>query len=370
MNNSIFSIEEMTKLLKPIFEMLDESVRQKAFPGGILAVCLHDRLVVHPFGKLSYEKDAAEVRYDTIYDVASLTKPIVTATSIMLLLQKKFLKLDELVGTYIPEFVSASDSHKEWRAKVTLRMLLLHDSGLPAHKHFYKKAKNRREVIKLAINEPLARQPGAKIEYSDLNFIILGEIIERVTGRSLDIFAQENIFGPLMMVDSGFNPPENLYSRIAPTEFDDKYRKKLIYGEVHDENAWAMDGVAGHAGLFSTADDIAIFSQMLLNGGTFNNVELLNSKLIKEFTKRTEIGGDARALGWDVPTNPSSSGHYFSKKSFGHTGFTGTSLWIDPEKELFIILLTNRINPSRENEMIRQIRPELHDSIIKSLGLA
>jgi CubicO group peptidase (beta-lactamase class C family) len=216
--------------------------------------------------------------------------------------------------------------------------------------------------------EPLVREPGKQIEYSDLGFILLGQIVERLTGDPLDENAGD-IFTRLGMKDSRFNPAKNLRSRIAPTEDNESYRYRIIQGEVHDENAWALGGVAGHAGLFSTAGDIAEFAQMILNGGIYAHHRILRRSTINQFTARETVGDSARALGWDVPVQPSSSGQYFSAKSFGHTGFTGTSLWIDPARNLFVILLTNRVNPTRENEKIRQVRPAVHDAVFESLGL-
>jgi len=166
-----------------------------------------------------------------------------------------------------------------------------------------------------------------------------------------------------------FNPPRRLREDIAPTEMDSDYRKRMVWGEVHDENAWAMGGVSGHAGLFSTAPDIAVFAQMILNGGIYGHDRLLSRAVVRQFTTHVTIGDSARTLGWDVPSEPSSSGRYFSARSFGHTGFTGTSLWIDPQRKLFVILLTNRVHPTRFNEKIRQVRPSLHDAIFEALGL-
>jgi CubicO group peptidase (beta-lactamase class C family) len=171
------------------------------------------------------------------------------------------------------------------------------------------------------------------------------------------------------MRDSFFNPSRRLRARIAPTEYDASFRKRLIVGEVHDENAWAMGGVAGHAGLFSTASDIAAFAQMLLNGGIYAHRRILARATIQEFTRRQTVGDSARALGWDVPVPPSMSGRYFSPRSFGHLGFTGTSLWIDPDRQLFVILLTNRVHPTRDNRQIRDVWPALHDAIIEALGI-
>jgi beta-N-acetylhexosaminidase len=366
---------EMSAQLKPAYALLDRAVSDGAFPGGVLAVGWNDQLAVHPFGKLSNETKgsakAAAVAADTIYDVASLTKPIVTTTAVMMLAQRKEIDLDASVALYLPDFAlaAAKDPNPSWRAHVTVRTLLLHDSGLPAHTDFYAKAKGKQAVLAQVMAEPLVREPGTQVEYSDLGFILLGDIVEQLTGLTLDEFAKREIFAPLGMKSSQFNPPKSLRDQIAPTEMDATYRKRLIQGEVHDENAWAMGGVAGHAGLFSTVDDIAAFAQMLLNGGIYAHHRLLARSTIEKFTTRTTIGDSARALGWDVPVQPSSSGQYFSPSSFGHTGFTGTSLWIDPERKLFIVLLTNRVNPTRANDKIRQVRPALHDAVIQSLGL-
>ena len=327
---------------------------------------------MHPFGKLERDGEAYDADEDSMYDVASLTKPIVTTTAVMLLAQQGRLDLNRPVENYLPGFAAAakSDPNPAWRARVTPRMLLLHDSGLPDHRDFYKEAKGHDAILARVLAEPLVREPGTQIVYSDLGFILLGEIIERLTGESLDVFAKREIFHALGMDRSMFNPPRKLREDIAPTEMDSAFRKRLIWGEVHDENAWAMGGIAGHAGLFSTAQDIAAFAQMILNGGIYGHERVLARSTIQQFTARQTVGTSARTLGWDVPEEPSSSGRYFSAKSFGHTGFTGTSLWIDPERKLFVVLLTNRVNPTRANEKIRQVRPALHDAVFEGLGLA
>jgi beta-N-acetylhexosaminidase len=360
----------MANHLKPAYDLLGRAVADGAFPGGVLAVGLNDQLAVYPFGRLSRDAKSPAVTADTIYDVASLTKPIVTTTAMMRLIERDDLELNAPVARFLPEWAAAAkfDPDPSWRARVTVKMLLLHDAGLPAHRDFYKQAKGRDAVLARAMVEPLVREPGKQIEYSDLGFILLGEISERLTGESLDETAKD-VFAPLQMNSSVFNPPKSLRAKIAPTEDDTTYRKRLLQGEVHDENAWALGGVAGHAGLFSTAGDVAKFAQMLLNGGIYAHNRILRRSMIQQFTARQAIGDSARAIGWDVPVQPSSSGQYFSAKSFGHTGFTGTSLWIDPERGLFVILLTNRVNPTRENEKIREVRPALHDAVFEALGL-
>jgi CubicO group peptidase (beta-lactamase class C family) len=328
--------------------------------------------VVHPFGKLTRDATAGAVTRGTIYDLASLTKPIVTTTAAMILLQQRRFDLDAPVARYLPEFSPAakSDPDPSWRARVTVRMLLLHDSGLPAHREFYKEAKGRDAILARVLAEPLAHEPGKQTEYSDLGFILLGEIIERLTGKSLDRYAKQSIFAPLGLDSFQFNPPPKLRNEIAPTEDDKTFRRRPIWGEVHDQNASVMGGVAGHAGLFSTAGDVAAFAQMILNGGIYAHHRVVSRAIIEQFIARQTIANSVRTLGWDVPADPAATGHYFSPHSFGHYGYTGTSLWIDQERGLFIILLTNRVNPTVENIKIRQVRPALHDSVFEALGLA
>ncbi len=358
--------------LAAAYEELERAVKEGAFPGGVLGVGWKGELAIHPFGKLTYEKRSAHVTADTIYDVASLTKPIVTTTAVMMLAETKQVDVDAAVMRYLPAFgrAAALDADPHWRERVTIRMMLLHTAGLAAHRDFFKQARGRRAMIERVIDEPLLREPGMQIEYSDLGFILLGEIVERLTGERLNTFARGHILAPLGMTSSLFNPPKKLRARIAPTEKDTVYRKRLMHGEVHDENAWAMGRVAGHAGLFSTAGDVATFAQMMLNGGVYAHRRMVTRATIEKFTSRQEIGNSARAMGWDVPVAPSSSGRYFSTRTYGHTGFAGTSLWIDPERELFVVLLTNRVHPTRANEKIRQVRPVIHDAIIEALALA
>jgi beta-N-acetylhexosaminidase len=363
---------EVSARLKPVYDLLDRAVADGAFPGGVVAIGHDDQLAVHPFGKLSVDPKAAAVKADTMYDMASITKVVVTTTAVMMLVEEDRLSLDTPVVRYLPEWAAASkaDPNPTWRQQITVRNLMLHDSGLPAHRDFFLQAKGYDAVLARVMAEPLVRQPGAEVEYSDLGMILMGEIVQRLTGQRLDDFAKQHIFAPLGMTNSAFNPAKTLRARIAPTEFDANFRKRLVWGEVHDENSWAMGGVAGHAGLFSTASDIAAFAQMMLNGGIYAHHRLLERSTIRTFTTAQQIGAATRAIGWDVPTPPSSAGQYYSPGSFGHTGFTGTSIWIDPSRDLFVILLTNRVNPTRANEKIRQVRPALHDAVFQVLGLA
>jgi CubicO group peptidase (beta-lactamase class C family) len=240
---------------------------------------------------------------------------------------------------------------------------------LPGHAFYYESARTKQEVITRAAIETLQYEPGSKCEYSDQGFILLGAILERITGESLDALAYAKIFEPLGMDKSMFNPSPKLRARIAPTGADSQIRKRLLRGEVHDDNAWVMGGGAGHAGIFSTASDLAVFCKMILNGGIYAHKRLLRRATIHEFTAPQALSGNTRTLGWAMRTEPSSSGRYFSARSFGHAGFTGTSIWCDPEKDLAIVLLANRVYPTRENQKIQEARPAIHDAVCRALEL-
>ena len=358
--------------LKPAFDLLDRAVADHAFPGGVLAVGQNGQLLMHAFGRLTYDAKAPAVRDTTIYDLASLTKPIVTTSAIMMLVAEGQVDLDAPVSRYLPGWLAGPNASQQqnWRQKVTVRELLLHTSGLPGHREFYKDAKGADKIPQRVHAEPLVAAPGTKVEYSDLGFMLLGEIVERLTGQTLDQFARERIFAPLGMDHSYFNPPRSLRAQIAPTENDTTFRKRQLYGEVDDANAFAMGGITGHAGMFSTAQNISVFAQMMLNGGMYAQRRIFSRAIVDQFTARVPVGDSARALGWDVPTENSSSGRYLSQRAYGHNGFTGTSIWIDPDKGLFVVLLTNRVYPSAANDKIRQVRPALHDAIVEALGLA
>ena len=361
--------------LAPARSILEAAVSQRAFPGAVLAVGYKGETSVVPIGCLTYEDRSAPVRPDTIYDLASLTKVVATTTAAMILVDRGALSLDRPVGLYLTDFVDPYDTAADplWaaRGEITVRHLLAHTSGLLAYERFYLRAREKSHVLAEALALPLDESPGIKTGYSDVGFILLGAIIELVSGQTLDAFCQTEIFSPLGMSDTRFNPPEALWDRIAPTENDMDFRKRLIRGEVHDENAWVMGGVAGHAGLFGTAADMARFCSMMLAGGKAGERQFLKPEAIREFARPWPASeGPPRGLGWDKPSEPSSCGRYFSASSYGHLGFTGTSIWIDPEKSLFVILLTNRVHPSRANESIRQVRPAVHDAVAEALGLA
>ncbi|MBI3895122.1 MAG: serine hydrolase [Acidobacteria bacterium] len=353
--------------------ILQSAVEQRAFPGAALAVGHQEGgLAILTVGRLSYEEDASAVASDTLYDLASLTKVVATTAAAMLLVDRGLLMLDYPVAYYLREFVRPFDTAEDplWaiRNEATVRHLLAHTSGLPAYEKFFLRAREKSHVLEEALALPLEEIPGRKTLYSDIGFILLGEILERVAKQSLNLFCEKEIFQPLNMRETRFNPPKHLWDRIAPTEVDETFRKRLIRGEVHDENAWVMGGVAGHAGLFGTAGDLACFCQMMLHKGRSNGIQAIQPETIREFTRPWPASeGAPRGLGWDKPSEPSSCGQYFSPASYGHLGFTGTSLWIDPEKSLFVVLLTNRIHPLRENDAIKSVRPIVHDAVMLAL---
>jgi beta-glucosidase-like glycosyl hydrolase/CubicO group peptidase (beta-lactamase class C family) len=357
--------------LRPAFDVIEKAIADKAFPGATLAVGYRGKVSVHAFGKLSYDAKAAAATPATMYDIASLTKVVATTTLVAKLAEGDFavpLDLDAKIERYLPEW--ASGPNAEWRHRVTVRHLLTHTSGLPPFKEYWRTSKNKQDTLTKIFAEPLEYEPGTKEVYSDLGIILMAEIIERLTGRTLDDLAKSYIFSPLGMKDSMYRPPKKLWPQIAPTEIDNNLRHRLVQGEVHDENAFAIGGVSGHAGVFSTAPDLAAFCQMLLNGGVYAHQRILRRATVAQFTTPQQLSGGTRTLGWAVPTEGGLSGHYFSAHSFGHTGFTGTSIWIDPDRQLFVVFLTNRVHPTRENQKIQQVRRDLHDAVMQALGLA
>jgi len=379
--------------LRPAFEVVEKAIADKAFPGATMAVGYRGKVSLHAFGKLSYAADAPATKIDTMYDLASLTKVVATTTLVEKLVEGDFpspLDLDAPIERYLPEWIDGPQSegpHKvvvrnlkelsqwqdnrqiAWRHKVTVRHLMTHTSGLPPFKEYWRTSTGKADTLRRIFAEPLEYEPGTKVEYSDLGIILMAEIIQRLTGEPLDKLAREYIFDPLGMKNTMYRPPQALWPEIAPTEVDNQLRHRLVQGEVHDENAFAIGGVSGHAGVFSTSPDLAAFCQMLLNGGAYAHQRVLKRATIAEFTVPQSLAKNERTLGWVVPTEGSSSGHYFSAHSYGHTGFTGTTIWIDPDRQLFVVLLTNRVNPTRENQKIMEVRPAVHDAVMKGLGL-
>lgn len=324
-------------------DILDKAISDSVFPGAQVAVIREGKLVwSYQAGGQTYDNNSPAVTAETIYDVASLTKVTSTTPVVMKLVEQRILPLDEPIKDFIPEF---SGGDKE---RITIRLMLTHSAGLQAYDEF-PLGSSGEEILTSIIERPLVAVPGEKYIYSDFGPILLGKIIKKVTGRSLDNLAESYIFRPLGMKSTMFNPDPSLLPRIAPTEIDRRYQRGLVRGIVHDERAWQLGGVAGHAGLFSTALDLARYTQMMMDEGFFAGRRYFRRSTIKEFTRRQGIPLDSeRTLGWDTPSEEGSlAGDYFSPGSYGHTGFTGTSMWIDPNRKIAVILLTNHVYPSR-----------------------
>lgn len=336
---------------------------RKAFPGAAAAVTHGGKLVaLKGLGQFTYDTTSAPIEPESIFDLASLTKVVATTSMAMILYQRGLLDLEMPVVGMLPEFRGEDPR----RITITFRQLLAHSSGLPAYERLFLRSKSRDELLCEAFLVPLKTDPGTHAGYSDVGFILLGVALERVAGESLDRFCQREIFGPLGMSHTTFDPPAGWRSRIVPTADDRTFRKRVIQGEVQDENASVLGRVAPHAGLFSDVFDIAIFANAILSGG----MPTIRTETLTLFAQRQESpAGTSRALGWDTPSTPSQSGKYFSQSSFGHLGYTGTSLWIDAERKTSITLLTNRTWPDCSNWAIKEVRPAFHDAIMEALGV-
>ncbi|HEX7978346.1 MAG TPA: serine hydrolase [Gemmatimonadaceae bacterium] len=343
--------------LATIDRVIERGIRAGGYPGAAVVVGRKGAAVWEKgFGRLGWTSDAGSVVAErTIYDLASLTKVIGTTTAVMILFDEGKLRLDDQVVKYIPEFTGGA------KDQITIRMLLEHRSGLPAGRDLWRMAQTPEEARADVISTPLFAAPGQYFEYSDLGADMLGFVVEAVSGQKLDQFLDARVFTPLGMTDTHFRPDVSLRGRIAPTELTPP-RGYPLRGEVHDENAFALGGVAGHAGLFSTASDLAVFAQMMLNGGTYNGTRIVADSTVKLFTKRA---AGTRALGWDTCGGHGSCGKYLGENAYGHTGFTGTSLWIDPDREMFVVLLTNRVHAARARrpaKVIADVRADLADA--------
>lgn len=348
--------------------VLDRAIADRVFPGAAFSIVYKNEVTAGAAGRFTYDADSASVTPDTIYDVASLTKILATTAMAMLLHERGRLKLETTLVELLPEFMESDTDPR--RREVTLRMLLAHSSGLPAYEKLFLRAHNFEEMLHAACAVRLSADPGTRAEYSDIGFILLGIALQRLAQMSLSTFCDVHVYRPLGMLTTFFRPHPRFFDRIPPTEKDPQHPGGIIHGIVHDENARAMmtdhfAHDAAHAGLFSTAHDVAKFADCMLRGGS----PIFKNETVELFTRReSSPPGTSRALGWDTPSQPSSSGRYFSPRSFGHLGFTGTSLWIDPERQLAITLLTNRTWPDRgSQDGIRRVRPEFHNAVVESL---
>jgi serine-type D-Ala-D-Ala carboxypeptidase len=355
--------EKQDEIFSSAFEILGEAIEKQAFPGATAAVTLRDELIaLKALGRFTYDPASQPVQVDAIFDLASVTKVVATTSMAMVLYERGLLDLEAPVLGVVPEFRGEDPR----RGQVTFRHLLAHSSGLPAYEKLFLRANTRDELLKEAFSVPLRHGPGTSVEYSDIGFIVLGVALERIAGEGLDHFCQREIFGPLGMSHTAYNPPIAWKTSIPPTANDQTFRHRIIQAEVQDENASLMGGVAPHAGVFSSASDVAIFAHAMLNGGA----PISRAQALALFIQRQDSpAGTSRALGWDTPSVPSQSGKYFSPLSFGHLGYTGTSLWIDPERRISVTLLSNRTWPDCENKTISQIRPQFHDAVMQALGV-
>jgi serine-type D-Ala-D-Ala carboxypeptidase len=415
------AFENQDRVFSAAFAVLEAGIGERAFPGASIAVMHQGRLIaLKAFGQFVYQTDmvapsvggapllagvagsgSGDIIPATLFDLASVTKVVATTTMAMILYERGLLDLDAPVAGSIPEFRSGSDPRRD---RVTFRMLLAHSSGLPAYEKLFLKARSRTDLLSAASATPLAADPGTQAEYSDVGFIILGAALERIAEEPLDRFCQREIFGRLGMSHTTFNPPAEMRPQIPPTADERKeahaatsalgrpaeqssaaprseFRNRIIQGEVQDENASVLGGVAGHAGLFASAEDLARFAQAMLECGAGTPAgetipvhqrpsasQILRAETVSLFTRRESLpAGTSRALGWDTPSSPSQSGKYFGPRSYGHLGYTGTSLWIDPERQLSITLLTSRTWPDCSNEAIKQVRPCVHDAIVEAI---
>jgi CubicO group peptidase (beta-lactamase class C family) len=434
------AFEQQDEIFARAFSILEEAIAQQDFPAASAAVTHRGQLIaLKAIGHFTYEAPSLErkaaapsfsrsaredgdsevhsptqnvgapflasfaksgallVNPSTLFDVASLTKVVATTPAAMLLYEHGLLDLEAPVSAIVPEFIHDPEKDPR-RHDVTLRMLLAHSSGLPAYEKLFLKARTRDELLQAAFTTPLAADPATRAVYSDIGFIILGIALERLADESLDRFCQREIFAPLGMTNTTFNPPAEIRPQIPPTADErpwskeepcgsdtplrqlpeaqppqsgsqqrqrSTFRQKIIRGEVQDENASILGGVAPQAGLFSTAEDLAKFANAMLNRGR----PIFRPETIALFTRREAApAGTTRTLGWDTPSTKSQSGKYFSPNSYGHLGYTGTSLWIDPTRQLSITLLTNRTWPDCSNQAIKQIRPKFHNAIIEALA--
>lgn len=343
--------------------VLDRARADSAFPGAIAVVGNRDSVLVqYAVGTLDWGP-SAKPDERTMWDMASLTKVVGMTTAIMQLSEAGKVSLDAPVQRYIREFQGPN------KERVTVRHLLTHSSGLPAWRPLYKETTTPEEARALAIATALDTLPGVRMVYSDLGAIVLGVIVERVSGERLDAYLERHVFAPLRMTSTRYRPPTDLLPRIAPTEYD-PWRQRKIHGEVHDENAYSLGGVSAHAGLFSTGHDVARLCRMYLNGGALDGVRIVRAETIRRFTTVQDSGLSNRALGWETPNGSNSAGHLMARPAFGHTGFTGTSIWVDPSRDLFVILLTNRVNPTRQNLRIGAVRTGLADAVVEVVDRA
>jgi len=348
---------------KEAYTVLDSAIHQKIAPGAQVFIARGGMVVADTaFGRHTYDAGAAPVTTESIFDLASVTKVLVGGTVAMHLAERRFIVLDEPVKNYFPAFQG------KWKDRVTIRHLLTHSSGLPAYKRYWELGIKPDEVLDDILATELEYEPGAKYVYSDLGMILFTRLAERSTGLSLEEMAREWVFAPLRMEHTGYNPPPEWYDRIVPTEVDAENRRGLIRGEVHDGNCCFLGGVTAHAGAFTKASQLAKLGQMMLDGGMIYGRWVAQEETVAAFTTDQEMPtGSGRALAWRMASSTRHAGDLFSASAFGHTGYTGASIWIDPERQLVVVLLTNRVHPTRERGGHGDMRQAFHNALVRAV---
>ncbi|MCM3718994.1 serine hydrolase [Fictibacillus phosphorivorans] len=361
--------------LRKIDSFIKSEMEKRTMPGAVVLVARSGSIAKHDAYGYSarYTDDQftemdnpVKMKKDTIFDIASISKLFTTTAAMQLYEQGKF-NLDDPVGMYIPEF---NENGKE---SVTIRQIMTHTSGFVAWIPLYNMGTNREERLQIALKYPLNNEPGTTYTYSDLNLITLGVLVERLSGQRLDEFVKENITEPLGMKDTMYNPPASLRDRVAATEYQPNIGRGMVWGSVHDENAWSLDGVAGHAGVFSTAKDLAVFGHMILQKGTYGSTKILEPETVRLLTENQlpQFPDDSHGLGWEL-----NQGWYMdslsNEETLGHTGYTGTSIVVSPKNQTIVLTLTNRVHPSRDTVSMNPIRREVAqlagDSISVPMG--
>ncbi|MGA3083016.1 MAG: serine hydrolase domain-containing protein [Terracidiphilus sp.] len=347
-----------------VYRVLGEAIQARAFPGCAFGVLARGQILLRDaLGRFTYDEDAPTVTPDTVYDIASITKVASTTAAAMLLHQRGLLDLETPLGDLLPDFLAGRAPGDPAR-QVKLRHLLAHNSGLPGYVEFFRTAATPEALLKACLALHLEVEPGLRAEYSDPGFILLGKALEALTRESLATWAPREIFQPLGLTATCFSPPPAARASIPPTEEDTTFRHRRIQGVVQDENASLLGGAAGHAGLFSNVPDLLRFAREILDAaGNASNSRLFSAAAVELFAQRQGPLGSSRALGWDTPSEPSSSGRHFSPHSIGHLGFSGCSLWIDLDAAIAVVLLTNRTWPGRQSQLIRAVRPAFHDAV-------
>ena len=349
------------------YKVLSEAIAARAFPGCAFGVFAGGEVVLQDaLGRFTYDDDAPAVTAATVYDVASITKVMATTAAAMLLYQRGVLDLETPLGELLPGFVVGRSTAEQAR-HVRLRHLLAHNSGLPGYVALFRTAATPAALLRACLQLPLEAEPGARAEYSDPGFILLGKALDVLTREYLAAWVRREVYEPLGLSATGFCPPAGARPLIPPTENDTSFRRRRVQGEVQDEHAWLLQGAGGHAGLFSNVPDILRFAQAILDGlhpeaGAEKRL-LFKAATIERFAERQGPAGSSRALGWDTPSKESSAGQHFSQRSIGHLGYSGCSLWIDLDAAVAVVLLTNRTWPDRQSELIREVRPAFHDAV-------